>query len=544
MSRYNRKFQKFGEDLKNESEQIELEQKNIGIEMNNINKEIEECNKLNEELNNEINISNNLEDNIIIDFEKDSVTIKFKNPELKLPELEKIISKFEETLKLIIDEEIKKISKNIVYEENNKIIIDKIVKYEEIIEKVINEKNQLFNNCFNKSFSKNNYIYDSDDMNRIINYNLSNILKDSFYISEIYDKNIFDQAKKALENRKIVLGNYLNDYNIWVSFCLIPKHSPYTFLYKSSNGEDPSYELKDFVKNITGDYYIEKINKKNINNSEELTEVDAIENIKIMFKQIQENKNEFINDFEKFNNFYAGNKSNKEELKYKIYPTEYIKSLYNSFKIKTNSTRISLGLFKYYYLDKEKNNPIIIEYLNKIHEILMNYNEIENQEKDILKQEYDKIKNAYKTNKINEEEKLKKELKKKKEGEKIMEDLISSSVKEEEINDNNDEKKKEEEINDNNNEKKKEEEINDNNNEKKKEEEINNKPDKNSAIINKELKNDNDNDKNEAQNKLILEDNRSINKDKDIYNENDSLKQKESKENRNKENQRTNEIIF
>ena len=550
-------FKKFGEDLKNESEQIELDKKNIEIESNNINKEIEDCNKLNGELNNKINISNNLKDNIIIDFDKDSINIKFKSAGLKIPEFENIFKKFEENLKLIVDGEIKRISESIVYEENNKIIIDKIVQFEEIIEKIINEKNQLFNNCFNKSFSKNNYLYDSNDMNKIINYNLNKILKDSYYISEIYDKNIFDQAKKALENRKIVFGNFLNDYNIWVSFCLIPKHSPYTFLYKSSNGENPSYDLKDFVKNITGDYYIEKINKININNNEELTEVDAIENVKIMIQEIQKDKNEFINNFEKFNNFYTGTKNNKEELKYKIYPTEYVKSLYNEIKIKTNSTRISLGLFKYYYLDREKNNPIIIEYLDKIYEILMNNKEIENQEKDILKQEYDKIKNVYEQNKINEEEKLKKELKKKKEGEKIMEDLISSPIIEkkksdnnddkskkeekEEKDDNDDNKKKEEEKSDNKDDKNKKEEKNDNSDDKNKEKEINNNnDDKNVVTNNKVLKNDIDNNRNETENKLILDDNKSINKEKDIYNEKDSLKQKNSI---NIKNQLTNENI-
>ena len=46
---------------------------------------------------------------------------------MKLPEFEIIFRKFGENLKLIINEEIKKISKKIVFEENNKIILEKIV---------------------------------------------------------------------------------------------------------------------------------------------------------------------------------------------------------------------------------------------------------------------------------------------------------------------------------------------------------------------------------------------------------------------------------
>ena len=519
-------IKKEGDNLEKEFDQIELDNKNLEIEFKNINKEIEECNKKNEEINNKIIINNNFEDNMDIDFEKEAIIIKFKNPDLKFPQFEQNFRNLEQAFKLIIDEEIKEISKNIIYEEYNQIIYDKILKYEEIIEKIINEKNQLFNNCFNKSFSKSNYIFDSDDMNKIINYNLnkSNISKDLYYISEIYDKKNFDQAKNALENKKIVLGNFQNRDNNWTSFSITPRHSPYTFLYKSSNGEEPSYELEEFVKNITGNYYNKKINKLNINNTEELTEVNAIENIKIMIQEIEKNKNEFIKNFEKLNNFYTDTKKNKEELKYKIYPNEYIKSLYNEMKIKTNSTRVSLGLFKYYYLDNEKNNPIVIEYLNKIYEILMNNNEIEDKEKDILKKEYNQIQNVYEQYKINEEEKIKKELQKKEEEEKRLTRIIFSPNEEKEINDNNKTKEENHSINNKINE----------NNDKKKEEENNNNFHKNKINDNKDLNQiifDYNNDNDKTQDIQILESDISFNKEKNIINnEKDLLKQKNSKD--------------
>ena len=55
-------------------------------------------------------------------------------------------------------------------------------------------------------------------------------------ISDIYSKKVFDKTKNALENKKIVFGKFLNNNNIWTSFCLIPRQSPYTFLYKSYKG--------------------------------------------------------------------------------------------------------------------------------------------------------------------------------------------------------------------------------------------------------------------------------------------------------------------
>ena len=175
-------------------------------------------------------------------------------------------------------------------------------------------------------------------MNKIIKYFLKNSKynNDSYYISDIYSKKVFDKTKNALENKKIVFGNFLTNNNIWTSFCLIPRQSPYTFLYKSYKGEIPSIELRNFVKEITGNYYIEKINKFQNKNSNELSEVDAIENTKIMIQQIQKNKNEFINNFESFKQFFNGNLKDKENLKKIKHPEEYIKSFYKESNHKIN----------------------------------------------------------------------------------------------------------------------------------------------------------------------------------------------------------------
>ena len=237
-------------------------------------------------------------------------------------------------------------------------------------------------------------------------------------ISDIYSKKVFDKTKNALENKKIVFGKFLNNNNIWTSFCLIPRQSPYTFLYKSYKGEIPSIELRNFVKEITGNYYIEKINKFQNKNSNELSEVDAIENTKIMIQQIQKNKNEFINNFESFKQFFNGNLKEKENLKKIKHPEEYIKSFYKESNHKINSSKISLGIFKYFFLEENKSDNLDIKSLNKIYEILMNNNDISEKEKEILKQEYNDINAIYEKNKLREEEnRLKEENKSNKENE-------------------------------------------------------------------------------------------------------------------------------
>ena len=529
------KFKKKGEELAKENEKLNLGYKNLEIELKNINNDIEECNKLNKEINDKIAILNNinLNNNLVIECSKDSIKIYLKKSDLKCPEFEEIFKSYEELLITILNDEIKQISKNILNEMNNNVILKKIIRYEEIIEKIINEKNQCFNNCFNQSFSKNNYIYDSDDINKIINYNLKNN-NESFYISEIYDQNIFDKAKNALENKKVVFGNLLNQYNIWVSFCIIPKHSPYTFLYKSSNGEDPSYKLKDFIKNITGDYYTEKINKKDININSELSEVNAIENTKIMIQQIQKNKNEFINNFETYNGFFKGDIIQKKELKNNIYPEEYIKSFYNEIKSKLNSSRISIVLFKSFFVDEQ--NTINIQYLNKIQEILANHEEIYKKEQEILNNEYKTIKNVHEQYKKKEENKLKEEREREKEEKKIFEDILPNDI--EQVNNNNNYiNTNENNININN------KKINDNKSYINKE--INNEDYNKKEKINKiEIQNKNNNDflklkKNEKK-QIIDKDNININKEEiksnlNIINkrneENDLLKQQKSNEN-------------
>lgn len=160
------------------------------------------------------------------------------------------------------------------------------------------------------------------------------INEEYFYIKDIYNKKQVDEAKKALEEKKSIFGNFLNDNNNWNSYCLIPRRSPYTFLYKSFNGEEPSNELINFVKDTTGDYYIQKVNKFSKNNKKEYSDIDAIENTKIMMQQIVENKEEFIQKFEQFDKFCDKNIIEKEKLKKNIFPIIYIKSIYNQIKKK------------------------------------------------------------------------------------------------------------------------------------------------------------------------------------------------------------------
>ena len=152
-------FKKKSEEIDNERKKLELENKNLNIELKKINEEIDECNKLNKEINNKIDILNNLSGNLIIGCSKEQIKIDYKNLDIKCAELEELLRNIEHELNLVLDQEIKTISKSLICEENNNKIIKKIVDLEDKIEKVINGKNQLLYNCFNKSFSKNRLLY-------------------------------------------------------------------------------------------------------------------------------------------------------------------------------------------------------------------------------------------------------------------------------------------------------------------------------------------------------------------------------------------------
>ena len=430
------------EEVKKEKVGLEKD-KDENITANKKLKEQEkEINDMNNKINNKINEFNNLCKYINIKGQNNKLKIYLENSNINYSEYEGIFKEVEKLSNCIIEEEIKRISKKQIFDENNKRVINKILKFEEELGKIANENNYLLDNCFNNSLSEDinikDYSYDFDDMNKIIKYFLKNSKynNDSYYISDIYSKKVFDKTKNALENKKIVFGNFLNNNNIWTSFCLIPRQSPYTFLYKSYKGEIPSIELRNFVKEITGNYYIEKINKFQNKNSNELSEVDAIENTKIMIQQIQKNKNEFINNFESFKQFFNGNLKEKENLKKIKHPEEYIKSFYKESNHKINSSKISLGIFKYFFLEENKSDNLDIKSLNKIYEILMNNNDISEKEKEILKQEYNDINAIYEKNKLREEEnRLKEENKSNKENE-LKYNFINENIINEENIDN------------------------------------------------------------------------------------------------------------
>ena len=68
-------------------------------------------------------------------------------------------------------------------------------------------------------------------------------------------------------------------------------------------------------------------------------------------------------------------------------------------------------LFNIYFLNEDRDNEIDLEFLKKLHDILINYNKIGNDEKEILKKEYNDIidvyNNVYNVIKLKEEEELK-----------------------------------------------------------------------------------------------------------------------------------------
>jgi hypothetical protein len=142
---------------------------------------------------------------------------------------------------------------------------DKIKEQIEIIDdkirNIINEKNSIWDNCFNKYINKN-YSYNFDDMEKIVKFNSKKyqIFNNSYYISDFDTIENINNAKKALKNGKIVFGNF-NENNFWNSFFIIPNNNSNYFLYKSSDGKIPSEKLKDYINQITNNNYVIKIIK-------------------------------------------------------------------------------------------------------------------------------------------------------------------------------------------------------------------------------------------------------------------------------------------
>ena len=356
-------------------------------------------------LNNEIN-----KEKVIDDVLKNSDFLN-ENIQIKLKDKMKII--FKE--KIILSDfslEIKKIEENcnILFEQTLQITAEILIENEkdnEIIlfgQEIYNKFNDIKNlnlfwdNCYNKLIFPYDYVYSSDDMNKIINYKMKKLGRKYYYISDFYEKRNLINFSKAVKNKKIIFGNFF-DKKIWNTFCLFPNLGYYFLLYKTSSPlKTIPKELINFINEIIKSNYIVKINKGNTKFYSELSEVDAIENIKIMFAHIKDYN--FAENFENFSFFFNETKKAKEQYKRNIYPKDYIKSLYDEKKEKYKTSRIGLGLFKDLYLNKKKNNEIDFMYFDGIYEVLLNYEEIDKEEKEILTKEYNEIRNSFGNPKI------------------------------------------------------------------------------------------------------------------------------------------------
>ena len=207
-------------------------------------------------------------------------------------------------------------------------------------------------------------------------------------------KSIKKAEEKLNKEKKIIIGNVLNDNNIWDSYCIIPVKNSNYFLYKSNDGNQPSKEVINIVKEMSGGY-VPKINISNSQEEIDFSEVNAIENNKIMIDQIEEDKTKFVDNFEKFSKFYNETREDKIIKKQKSYPEEYIRGLYNEIRKRNNTKRISVVLFDKYFLNEDKDNEIDLEFFKKLINILLNYNDINDDEKEIVKKEYNAIIDVY-----------------------------------------------------------------------------------------------------------------------------------------------------
>ena len=400
-----KKIKDFQEEHKKEKEEIDKiaveidkEKDNVNKDYDFINKLVEEHNKYNSEVNDRIDIYNDLKNYLIIDFSKDEIKIDIKKKDIDMPNFYNGIKQIEKDSNLAFKDELEKISKFEKEKENSIEMVKKRNEFELKILKIIKEKHNYWENCFNKAFYALKYVYNSDDMKRIINHqiNKKNKNNDYYYLKDINNHNNINKAKENLSNKKVILGNYFNDNNgIWDNYCILSFNNSNVFLYKSPEGNNPPENLVNAIQEITGGGYIAKINKTKQKNEKLLTDVDAIENDKIIMEEIEKNKKDFINKFEKYSKFYNETKEIKEKIKQNTYPEEYIKGLYDEIKNRNNALRISIIFFRHYFLDEENDNEINIEFLNKIYNILLNYNQIEQKEKDILNKEYNDILDVY-----------------------------------------------------------------------------------------------------------------------------------------------------
>ena len=386
------------EEINKSKEQIDNEAKNVNKENDLTNKLIDEFNVYQGEVNERIKLFNDLKNNLTIDFSKDELKIIIKKNDIDMPNFYSGVKQIEKESNIAFKDELKRIAKFEEEKENIKKIIEIRNEFEMKLLKIIKEKNNFWDNCFNKAFYALNYIYNSDDMERIMNYLINQNPKrnDYYYIKDITSDKSINEAKDKINQKKIILGNNINQSNYWNSYCILPHNNSNIFLYKSSDGNNPPEHLVQKINEITSGKYVAKINKIAQKKEKGLSEVDAIENGKIIIEQIEKNKNEFVDKFEKYPDFYKENKEVKEKIKQKTYPEQYIMGLYDEIKKENNDAlRISIVFFKNYFLNEDKDNEIDIEFLNKIYNILLNYNNIDEKEKEILKKEYGEILNVY-----------------------------------------------------------------------------------------------------------------------------------------------------
>ena len=400
------------EERKNYNKDIDEynDKKNIlDKEKENLNNLIDKSNKNYEKFNEHIEYFNKLRKvDLLLDFDGENIKLDIKEPPNKLNDLiklETIIKKVEDNANSAFDKELEHLARNEIEKENNEKVLIIKEKFDNKLKQILFEKHSNWDNLFNKSVYDDKYLYNYDDMKKIVKYNLKKIIKkDFYYISDLENHKSLEKMKEYLKNKKLVFGNCLgNENNIWNSFCLVPNNDDFIFLYKSSTGKYPSEKLKNLITNIIDKNYIQKINYIKENNDNIFTEVDSIENIKIIAEKLVNNDKEFIKNFETYKNFYKEDNDKKIQKKKDFYPKEFIKSNYDSLKKRNNSSRISLGLFKKYYLDLEKEQEIEMDFFKTIYQILINYDEIEKKEKDILEKEYNNINRVYYKNKFNDD---------------------------------------------------------------------------------------------------------------------------------------------
>ena len=397
-------LQKEGDKIEEEKKECQKEIEQSEAEKENIDNKINEFNKKIEYINKEVEIANNLkiDDLELKEIKDDQFLLNIKKQDMNLPELNTAIKKVENDCNTAFQKAIEDLSKHEVEKEEAEKI--KILRNEcqSKLEKIVNEKHSNWDNCFNKLFFAKDYIYNIDDVYKIVKFNLKDKkdVIDFKYLCNSNEEMLLNELSNINDRNKIIFGNFFDEINqSWSSFSLIPNNNSYLFLFKDSRGKNPPDQLLNFVKKYTNNNYISKINKKIENKNGKYSEVDAIENIKIIAEEICQNKDDFIKNFENFS-FFKEDQKKKEDMKKNIYPNEFIKSEYDEIKERNNTTRIPIGLFSYYFINKENKNRIDIDFVNKIYEILQNYDEISKEEKRLLKKEYNLINDQHFRNKF------------------------------------------------------------------------------------------------------------------------------------------------